>query len=180
MKGVKSRSAPGRSGMPAVVFKAIAQSELLCGSAATRFSEFVKGMKIPPFWLKGEMVLIPKGADHTQVLQHRPLTMLEGSYKWYTKALMARLNKFMDENHLWADAQAGFRAGKGTPINALLLAGVAEQARREHRQLLVLYLDWKKAFDSVPHEVIRWALKGMGMPEDLVRSSLGYTAGTRW
>ncbi|KAL3683252.1 hypothetical protein R1sor_001274 [Riccia sorocarpa] len=66
--------------------------------------------------------------------------------------------------------QAGFRKDHCAMDHALVLRVLAERARRTKRPLYVLFVDVKKAFDSVPRDLIWQRLRLIGVPNDLVNS----------
>jgi hypothetical protein len=163
LKGVKNASAPGPSGLPTIVVKELPKEGL--DLYVHYINLLLQGKELPEHWRRGEIVLIPKQADRLVIENNRPLTMLEVTYKLYTKVLMHRLGTLMEANGIISDEQSGFRAKRDTALNAYVLSAVLDRARRESREIHAVFLDWKKAYDSVPFPVLRAALEGMGLAE---------------
>ena len=69
--------------------------------------------------------------------------------------LMGRLKKAGAEERIWW-TQYGFKSKRGTCDDLLLARRVIEQNLNSSRKLMVIALDWVKAFDStILHELWR-------------------------
>ena len=162
LQGVSNSSAPGWSQFPVVALKAAGPEgqQLL----ADQLNKLLDGKALPDHWSEGEMVLVFKSSDRLVPENYRPLVMLEATYKLFTKVMEARLRSALDQSPFWAENQSGFRAKRDTALNAAILMGLIDKAAREKSELHLAFLDWKKAFDSVPIWAIELALKGIGLP----------------
>ena len=68
------------------------------------------------------------------------------------------------------DMQFGFVPGKGT-VDAIFMARQLQEKFLEKRKdLFFAFVDLEKAFDRVPREVVRWALRQLGVEEWLVQT----------
>jgi len=63
------------------------------------------------------------------------------------------LNFHLEEQNFYADCQHGFMKGRSTLTNLLVTL-------EDGSGLDVIYLDYKKAFDTVPHQKLLQKLKG--------------------
>ena len=76
------------------------------------------------------------------------------------------------------DMQFGFRPGVGT-IDAIFIARqLQERLREKQKELWMAFVDLEKAYDRVPREVVRWALRKSGVEEWLVRAVMAMYEGT--
>jgi len=74
-----------------------------------------------------------------------------------TSLLKAKIYKFCFENKLIADEQQGCIEGSlGCKVQLTIDGIILHQANKKKRNLHMCYIDYKKAFDSVPHD---WLLK---------------------
>ena len=64
--------------------------------------------------------------------------------------------------------QAGFRRGRGTRDHIANLRWMMEKAREHQRDLYMCFIDYKKAFDCVDHEILWVVLSDMGVPVHLI------------
>ena len=65
--------------------------------------------------------------------------------------------------------QAGFRKGRATTDQILVLRRLIEEAQEMQRPLLVNFVDFEKAFDSVFRQALWTILRGYGIPDKIVR-----------
>ena len=70
--------------------------------------------------------------------------------------------------------QSGFMPGKGT-TDAILIMRQVQEKHQVKEKLNYAFVDLEKAFDRVPREVVRWALRKLGVDEWL--SCVDYVKG---
>ena len=63
------------------------------------------------------------------------------------------------------DMQFGFIKGKGTSDAIFTVRQMQENFRVKGKKLYFGFVDLEKAFDGVPREVIRWAMRKLGVEE---------------
>ena len=69
----------------------------------------------------------------------------------------------MQEHHLWTDCQHGFRPGRSCCTQLLGIIDDWSRGLDEGLSTDVIYLDYRKAFDSVPHQRLFVKLKAYGI-----------------
>ena len=78
--------------------------------------------------------------------------MLSCISKLFTKIVNNRLVEWADKNEKLYDIQAGFRKGKGTIDNIFVLQCLVDKyLGKEKGRFYSVFVDFSKAFDSVPH-----------------------------
>ena len=65
-------------------------------------------------------------------------------------------------------AQKGFVPGEGCLEHSFLVRSMMEDARRRHRPLYLVWFDLRNAFGSVPHDLIWFSMRKLGVPEEAV------------
>ena len=79
-------------------------------------------------------------------------------------ALEKRLRALVDLDEM----QFGFMPGKGTTDAIFIIRQLQEKHQQKKKDLYFASVDLEKAFDRVPREVVRWALRKLGVDEWLV------------
>ncbi|KAL3273358.1 hypothetical protein HHI36_014806 [Cryptolaemus montrouzieri] len=119
--------------------------------------------------LTGVTHLLPKSGDSQDPRNYRPITCLPTLYKLMTAILTMHINKHIKAHNILAYEQNGCRSG-ARGCKELLVTDyiVTKHARKKLRNLCIAWINYRKAFDSVPHS---WLLKVMelyGVPGSVV------------
>ena len=106
-----------------------------------------------------------KKPDVTEGVHLRRISRLSLPGKILEKIISKRLNRFLELNEILSEKQYGFRSGKST-LNAItaLLDSIYNNLNK-FQPTYVIYLDLKKAFDSVSHTTLSKKLIEIGLPE---------------
>lgn len=88
----------------------------------------------------------------------------------FTQSLCTRLANWADLAQVLPESQAGFRAGRSCTDNIfVLLSAVQLQLRLGARNVFGLFIDFKRAFDSVPHILLWTKLFKLGVSTKIIR-----------
>ena len=123
---------------------------------AHHFDQFMEDAgNIPDFLVQGITYLLPKNQDCQDPSQYRPITCLFTIYKIYTARIAEKVYKHLDANKFLAEEQKGcIKNSQGCKEQLIIDSVVLEQAHKDNRNLYIAYIDYRKAFDSVPHSWI--------------------------
>jgi ribonuclease P/MRP protein subunit RPP40 len=80
-----------------------------------------------------------------------------------------KLSLFLDENRVLSSTQHGFTTGRSCLTNLLESLEMWTKALDDGYGLDIVYLDYRKAFDSVPHKRLIEKLKTCGISGNLLR-----------
>jgi hypothetical protein len=83
--------------------------------------------------------------------------------KLYATILNTRITAWAEENRLRAKGQAGFRKDHRTSDQIFILRTLIEQQRMAGTPLYVCFVDFQKAYDTVPRNQLWTKLEGMGI-----------------
>ena len=84
----------------------------------------------------------------------RPVSLLPVQSKIIEKIVHNRLFEHLQNSDLLCKEQGGFREGHSTVSTAALFVNEIYKALNEKKYTIVAYLDIKKAFDTVNHEIL--------------------------
>ena len=93
-----------------------------------------------------KMMIIFKKGNKKDLKNYRPICLLSNSYKALMKVLMKRLEKTLNENQ--PREQAGFRSKYSTTDHTHVVIQLKKCT--EYNILCIAFVDYEKAFDSVP------------------------------
>lgn len=106
-------------------------------------------------------VFIPKVAEPSKPGEYRPISITSVIQRQLHKILVNRLNKVRK----FDDRQVAFRNGvDGVSNNLATLRTIIEVRKRTNCDLPVVFLDLKKAFDSVNHEAVFQTMADLECP----------------
>jgi len=170
---VPSSKAPGPDGLKAVTWKLVTH-EILERMRHIYDRCLIDGV-FPKKWKMAGLVLIPKasksGTSEPRVPKVRPICLLDEVGKAFERILAERIYEWQ-ENHeesRLAPNQFGFRKYRSTCDALKKLKDVTVQATSGGGLAIVVSLDIRNAFNSIPWPRIRRALRHKGYPVYLQR-----------
>jgi hypothetical protein len=104
-----------------------------------------------------------KGGDCSQFDNYRGITVGPVLAKMFAMIFESRISQWVETNDLRAKGQAGFRKDFRTTDNLFILHTLTEQARFQKKQVYTCFVDFKKAFNIVPRDLLWQVLEGLGI-----------------
>jgi hypothetical protein len=77
--------------------------------------------------------------------------------------LESHISQWVKTSDLRAKGQVGFKKDFRTTNNLFILRTLIEQARFQKKKLYTCFVDFKKAFDIVPRDLLWQVLEGLGI-----------------
>jgi hypothetical protein len=125
-------------------------SDLLLSFYCKLFNSVFETGHIPNTWLEGIIIPIYKNkGDPKDPSNYRPITILSCLGKLFTSILNSRLNKYLDDNEILDQNQAGFRKGFSCSDHIFTLYSLIELLKKSRMKLFCAYIDFSQAFDKV-------------------------------
>ena len=120
---------------------------------ASAYNRILANTESPPDWFTtGITTLIPKSNDTHLPHKYRPICCLNTTYKLFTGLLADEVYCHIENGQYLEEEQRGSRRNcMGTKDQLLLNRAILEDARRRQRNLSMAWIDYQKAYDSVPH-----------------------------
>ena len=143
----------------------------LHGRLAEQLQAVIEG-EIPDWMPEGRTTLIMKDKNISSkvVTNYRPITCLSTTWKLLTSILTELIYDHLQNNNLLPWEQKGCKKrSRGTKDNLLIDKLIMNHAKRKHRNLRMVWIDYKKAYDSVPHSWIIKSLELMGVATNIGR-----------
>ena len=95
-----------------------------------------------------------KGEDPTEFANYRPVSVLPVLSQVFERVLRARLVGFLDAHGVMVPGQYGFRSGHSTTMAVLDMVERIRAAWAGGDRALGVFIDLKKAFDTVDHGLL--------------------------
>jgi len=111
--------------------------------------------------------LYKRKGDRASYDKHRGISLLATAGKILGRVILNRLteqllHKVLPEN------QCGFRSGRGTADMVFTARQIQEKCREQNQDLYVVFVDLRKAFDTVNRDGFWHVLKKLGCPGKFV------------
>lgn len=157
----KNDKAPGEDHVTNELLKSL--SETLQGPLQLLFNNILQSGKTPKQWSKSTIILIHKTGDRSDLDKYRPISLMSNIYKIFSKILLNRVTKILDENQ--PREQAGFRKSFSTMDHIHVVSQIIEKTNEYNRTLYMCFIDFTKAFDSLNYREIWQSLRQQGVEE---------------
>ena len=153
--------------IPAFLLKHSA--DVICHPLSYLFNMSMSTGTLPKDWVCANVVPVYKRGDKQVPNNYRPISLTSIVIKTMERIIHSKLVLSLEAHHLISAHQYGFR--KGFSTSHLLLESVQDWARAlECRDSChCLFLDFAKAFDSVPHQRLLLKLRSLGICSQLLR-----------
>ena len=168
-KATKWDKACGSDAIPADFWKAICCRDSPARAWAVALCQKCwEDGEIPDSWHESLVITIFKKGDASLCENYRPICLLQAGYKLFAALLLRRLKRAGAEDRIWR-TQFGFKSKHGTTDAIFIARRKLEEAfARENKPLVLLALDWAKAFDSVMPDALIEALRRFRLPSKML------------
>ena len=121
---------------------------------------------IPDDWRKSVIVSIPKKGNSTALDNQRGIAKTCSSVKLFNKVLLSRLKPIIDPQ--LSQCQSGFRAGRSTTEQLMALRCAIDTCRVTNVTASLVFVDFRKAFDTLHRSSIPVILSQYNVPICLI------------
>ena len=124
-----------------------------------------KTQQWPHDWKRSVFIPIPKKGNAKKRSNYCTIALISHVTKVKFKILQARLQQYVNHEHL--DFQAGFRKCRGTRDQIDNISWIIKKAREFQKNIYFCFIDYAKAVGCVDHNKLWKILKEIGMPDHL-------------
>ena len=169
----RTASAPGPNGIPYRLYKNT--PGVLKYLWRLMKVSWEKGI-IPKAWRRAGGILIPKEKNSSTIDQFRQISLLNVEGKIFFSVVARRLSAFLlANNYIDTSVQkAGISGFSGCLEHTNVIWHQIQMAKKEKKDLHVVFLDLANAFGSVPHEILWAAFNFFKIPEVITRLVKAY------
>ena len=127
-------------------------SNHLCKPLARLFNNLLAVGELPNKWKQGRISAIFKKGNRKKAGNYRPVSLTSIICKCMEQCVKDHIVNHMSRNKLFSTQQFGFIKGRSTVLQLLNVMGSWTKALDNGESIDVVYLDFMKAFDTIPHK----------------------------
>ena len=158
------RSAPGSVGIESRIFKDCASE--LKSVFTDLFNVCIANTDFPDEWKVSYITPIYKGKGSKSSLEnYRPISIISPVAKVFESILGSKIRFYLESNKILHQDQNGFREGRSCNLALHTLLDYCKLNLDQKKQVIAIFLDLSKAFDTVDHDLLLLKLKKYGFSE---------------
>ena len=175
---LKANKAPGEDKITNEILAACVKAKPTC--FLDTYNRCMQEGLFPEAWKRGKLVLIPKPRKQNEQQAYRPLCMLNVIGKLMERLINNRLVEYLRTAQKISKWQFGYTKGRGTVDAVMTIIKKSREIKSislTHRKLMVVVmLDVRNAFNTVPWKEVRGALREKGVEFGIRRILRSYLA----
>lgn len=138
------------------------------------FQKSVSSGAIPDDWRIARVTPVFKKGNRLNFSNYRPISLTCHCCKMLEHVITKYLNNFLQSQNVLSEHQHGFRRGFSTTTQLLATINEFAKALDAGKQVDVIFFDFSKAFDKVPHNKLITKLKSIGVPAEITNWVTSY------
>jgi hypothetical protein len=132
------------------------------------FNDSLETGVLPMDWNKAEVTAIFKKGNKADPGNYRPVSLTCILCKVLESFVRDSIVSFFDDNHLYSECQHGFRKRRSCVSQLIGVLDELTALTDKGQAVDIIYLDFRKAFDAVPHERLLCKLQQYGIVDNLL------------
>ena len=169
LKKLKEKKAAGPDGLKPEIYKVLANKKKSVNILSKCMQNEVKRKEKPNSWKKSKTKMIKK-VKKPKINELRPIALTNISYKIFMAILKEEIENHIEMNGEKLETQAGFTKGGRIEDNLFILSHCVERSYKEKKGLVVIAIDFKKAYDSIKREGLIEIMKDYRIHPDLIQT----------
>ena len=133
------------------------------------FNKSLSEGRLPSMWKTANVTCIFKSGDRQSACNYRPISVTAILCRLLEKIVRNSIMDHCKDNKVFSNSQYGFREGRSCVLQLLKVFDDWTQSIDGGYPVDALYLDLKKAFDSVPHQRLLLKLKSNGISGNVLK-----------
>lgn len=119
---------------------------------AAVFQQSLDSGKLPSAWKEANVTCIYKKGQKSNPENYRPVSLTSLVCKVLEHIICSQLSQYLSTNSIITKTQHGFQRGLSCETQLVTLIHDWARVLNDHGQVDVIFLDFAKAFDCVPHQ----------------------------
>ncbi len=166
LKELKVNKSPGPDGLTPYFLKHSASS--ISVPLCIIFNSSLQLQDVPQDWKRARISAIFKNkGSRRQAGNYRPVSLTSLVCKLLESLIREHITEFMKDNNLFTYRQYGFLQGRSISLQLLEVMDKWTDALDAGLSIDTIYMDYQKAFDTVPHKRLISKLKSYGFNQQI-------------
>ena len=165
LKNLDPYKAPGPDKLPPLLLKQL--STELSIPLAIIFNKSISEGHVPTQWKEAEVTAIFKKGNKNLTNNYIPVSLTSILCKTLESFITDSIQNYMESNKMFNSCQHGFRKHRSCVTQLLEVMNDFTNYIDNKKNIDILYLDFSKAFDTVPHERLLNKLKAYGITNNV-------------
>ncbi|BHF60532.1 hypothetical protein SprV_0100349700 [Sparganum proliferum] len=175
LEALNESKSPGPDEIPPKLLKELA-SELSVPLSMLFQTSFDTGT-LPIDWKLAHITPLYKGGSRASTTNYRPISLTCILCKVMERIMKNELIDFLEVHGLLSNCQHGFRKGRSCTTNLLRSLQSWTRALDDRHEVHIAFIDFQKAFDTVPHQRLLHKLKKIGIGGNFLKWIENYLLG---
>ena len=166
INNMKENKSPGVDGIAPKILKETV--EQMCTPLAHVFNMSLQEGIVPLEWKEANIIPLFKKGSRNKSVNYRPVSLTSVICKVLETIIRDHMMDFLIKHKLINPSQHGFLKARSCLTNLLCFFEEITKWVDEGSPVDVIYLDFQKAFDKVPHQRLLLKLKSYGMENSII------------
>ena len=162
---MRTDKSPGPDGVHPLILKNLA--DILSKPLAKIFNNSVQSGLVPTEWKQGVVTAIYKKGEKCLPANYRAITLTSVICKLLEEFITEYIKQHLITSNRNDKSQHGFTSKKSTVTNLIAALNIWTESLSHGLPVDIIYLDFEKAFDKVPHERLLSQLTRYGVTGNL-------------
>ena len=127
------------------------------------FAKSIRESRVPSAWKDANVSPLFKSGSKLETINYRPISLTSIVSRIFEKILRNQVMNFLENNNLLNSSQHGFVRSKSCLTNLLETVDIITAGLNEGKNVDVVYMDYAKAFDKVPHKRLIYKVSKYGI-----------------
>ena len=167
LNNLSTDKSPGPDNIPNFILKL--SSSIIAPVLQVIFTQSLNDQMLPNDWLSANIVPVHKKGKKNLASNYRPISLTSTCCKVMEHIIFHFIMDHLSSNDIISKHQHGFRPSHSCQSQLLLLTDDILKAMDNKKQIDLIFLDFCKAFDKVPHRRLLNKLKYYGITGELVK-----------
>jgi len=132
------------------------------------FNKCIQLQDIPKPWKSANITPVFKKGNKSDPTNYRPISLTSILCKMFEHIITSKLATFLEQNNLFNNNQFGFRKHRSCELQLLRVIQDLSLILDNKEEADLVFLDFSKAFDKVPHGLLLHKLNSYGLQSDMI------------